>query len=412
MKNLTAPWDPRRLGLSPEVWRVELGALINATGTGFVIPFTVIYLHVVRGLSLAAAGVAVALIGGAGAVGGPIAGSLSDRYGARRVLIGALVVAAAGYGLFPVIHDAWQAYGIAALAGFGVGAFYPSHDSLLAVLTAGSSRSVAFSLERTVANIGYGLGAAIAGVIASTKSAGTFDTLFLINAASSLLFAAMLIRLPTTCPAERNESPSGSYHQALKDRELIELLIINILLITGGYAIFEVLTPPYVANVSHVSTRAIGAFFLIGTWLIVGLQIPAARILSLSPHKPLIAALAGLWAASLLLIRVAGTTTGTLAVAIIALAFVLFTVGETLQATAISPLAASLAPEHLQGRYLALLSFTWEFGLFAGPAIGGYVLARSPTALWAGAALACLTAGAIAMRKTSSRGSGSPGKDD
>jgi low temperature requirement protein LtrA len=41
----------------------------------------------------------------------------------------------------------------------------------------------------------------------------------------------------------------------------------------------------------------------------------------------------------------------------------------------------------------------WEFGLFAGPAIGGYLLARSPTALWAGAALACLIAGAIALRE-------------
>src|SRR5206468_22188 len=51
-------------------------------------------------------------------------------------------------------------------------------------------------------------------------------------------------------------------------------------------------------------------------------------------------------------------------------------------------------PEHLLGRYMALRTSAWQVGFLAGPAIGSFLLARSPTGLWLGATAACAAAAA------------------
>jgi hypothetical protein len=51
--------------LNPElplaVWVIEIGGAVNAVGSGMIMPFNLIYLHNVRGISLAAAGAAFAV---------------------------------------------------------------------------------------------------------------------------------------------------------------------------------------------------------------------------------------------------------------------------------------------------------------------------------------------------------------
>src|SRR5262249_15997543 len=71
------------LGLSRELWLVQIGILLNALGWGAVLPFEVIYLHEGRGFSLETAGVVVG--GRAPAAVGPTArpGAAVHRSSAR-----------------------------------------------------------------------------------------------------------------------------------------------------------------------------------------------------------------------------------------------------------------------------------------------------------------------------------------
>ena len=59
----------RRLdpNLPRQVWLVQAGGVVNSLGNGIVLPFVVIYLHNVRGISFAEAGLALAFGGVAGA---------------------------------------------------------------------------------------------------------------------------------------------------------------------------------------------------------------------------------------------------------------------------------------------------------------------------------------------------------
>jgi len=109
--------------LPRDVWVLQIGGLLNAFGNGIVVPFLIIYLHNVRGVSLSAAG-AVAAVNSAGAlVSGFLAGTLSDRIGPRRVLMGALLVMATSIAFFPLIRSAWDAFALSVVLGFGSGAF-------------------------------------------------------------------------------------------------------------------------------------------------------------------------------------------------------------------------------------------------------------------------------------------------
>jgi MFS family permease len=387
-------WDPRRLGLPRVVWRLELGALVNSLGTGFVFPFSVIYFHNIRGFSLGTAGLIVAVVsGGTGIISGPVAGALTDRLSARAVLLVSLGLMAVGYTLFPFVRTPWQALVAAVVAGAGNGAFYPSQASLLASLSPATARHIAFSVQRTVYNLGSGIGGLLGGLIASISSAGSFDVLFFINAATFVLYMVVLTRITSPGPAPGSQGVRR-YRAVLRDRPFLGILLVNAALITFGYAIFETLTPVYSRNYAGVSETAIGIFFLINTWLIVVLQMPIARAIEGRRRMHMVLILAVSWSSGMLMVLAAGSwLSGATAAVLIGAAFVLFSVGESVQGTVVSPMAADLAPRHLEGRYMALVSFTWQLGLAVGPATGGFLLGASPVALWGGAAVVCLLAG-------------------
>ena len=69
---------------------------IQTLGRGLTLPFTLIYLHEVRGFDLGLSGTLMALIAIVGLlVTGP-AGALTDRFGARSVLLTGIVAMIAG----------------------------------------------------------------------------------------------------------------------------------------------------------------------------------------------------------------------------------------------------------------------------------------------------------------------------
>jgi hypothetical protein len=73
--------DPR---LPRSVWILNLGGLANAVGNGLAFPFLVIYLHNVRGFSLATAGLVLATTGAVSLLCGPAIGVSSTGSGDGR----------------------------------------------------------------------------------------------------------------------------------------------------------------------------------------------------------------------------------------------------------------------------------------------------------------------------------------
>jgi len=128
-------------------WLVLGGDALSAAGSGLTLPFLLVYLHQVRGISYGLAGLAVSTLAFAAIFGNLLGGALTDRFGARQALIGGLVVSAAGPSAMAFAHSPWQAFTAAALIGFGAGIIWPCQDALLAQLLHADQRSAGFSVR-------------------------------------------------------------------------------------------------------------------------------------------------------------------------------------------------------------------------------------------------------------------------
>ncbi|MDH5280994.1 MAG: MFS transporter, partial [Thermoleophilia bacterium] len=107
--------------LPRSVATLQVGGLVNAFGNGIVLPFMFIYLHNVRGISLAVAGLIVAAHALFSIVAGPIFGSQIDRFGGKNTLALSLGILTVGYAAYPLVHKPWQGFAVAAISGIGVG---------------------------------------------------------------------------------------------------------------------------------------------------------------------------------------------------------------------------------------------------------------------------------------------------
>jgi MFS family permease len=379
------------------VWALEAGGLINAFGNGFVYPFLFIYLHNVRGFSLGTSGLIVGTNAAVALLAGTPGGAASDRFGARRMLAASLALLATAFALFPLVREPWHAFCLAALVGLANGFFWPSYHALLAAITPAERRHAGYSLQRVSANLGFGVGGALAGLIAASARPSTFTILFLVDAVTYGAFLVLLAIVPSGRPREQREESRGGYRAVLRDRAFLAVLGLNIAFVTAGYAQLETL-PVFAKNQTHVSERAIGVVFLVNSVVIVLAQLPVTRLVESRRRMAMLALMTTVWAAAWLLVFGAGLwLTAASAAVLIVIAGAVFAIGECLQGATQQALIADLAPDRLRGRYMALSTNSWSIGWIAGPVLGAFILQHWPLALWPLAAGACLAAGAAAL---------------
>ena len=382
--------DPR---LPRSVWTMEVGGLANAFGNGLAFPFLFIYLHNVRGFGLDTVGLIVAASALAGIATIPLSGTIVDRFGGRRVLAASLVLLAVGYGLLPLVREPWHALVLMAVGGVGNGAFWPSQSTLLAGLTPPERRHAAYALQRVSRNLGIGLGGLAGGLIATTESASSYTVLFGLDAVTFLVFVAVLTRVPDPPLPRHDGEPAGRYLEVLRDRVFLGVVGLNALFVAAGYAVFELL-PVYAKNEAGVSESAIGAIFFVNTLAIVLGQLPLVKLLEGRRRMRALTLMTLIWAGAWLIVLAGGLWFEAAAAALVfGVGAIVFGVGECFHGPNQGALVADLAPERVRGRYMAFSTLSWEVGFAIGPAVGGFVLDRSPNALWLLAATVCLVAG-------------------
>jgi MFS family permease len=324
-------------------------------------------------------------MGASGLVAGLGIGSIVDRVGARRTLAAALGVLAVGYGLFPLVHEPWQAFVAALLVGTGGGGFWPAQLTLLGRLVPGERRHAAWGLQRGLMNLGLGVGGLTGGLIARTDAPDTFTALFLVNVASSVVYAFVLtgVSIPSPAPGAAGTGRArGGYRAVLRHRPFLALVTLNVMLIAVGNAQLELL-PVFAKNEAGVSETAIGLVFLAAMLALVVFQLPVAKALEGRSRMRALALAPALWAAAWVIVEMGGAWLEAGAAALVfAGAATLYGLGECFHGPNYGPLVADLAPPGLEGRYWALSSGSWELGYVVGPAVGGFVLAAAPLALW------------------------------
>jgi MFS family permease len=391
--------NPRLPG---QVWLLQIGGLTNSFGNGLALPFLVIYLHDVRGFSLGTAGLIVAISSAGQVAAGVFAGPLIDRFGAKRVLATGLVLQAIGYGLLPLVRQPWEAFVLVGLEGAGSAGFWPSQSTLISRLTPAARRHAAFAQQRVTMNLGIGLGGLVAGSIALVGDPTTFTVLFVLDALTFLAYVGVLafIHDPGVDPSEVGDTPA-SYRAVLRHKTFLGLWTLNFLFVFAGYSLFNLL-PVFARDESGLSERQIGAIFFVNTAVIVLAQLPLTRWIEGRRRMRALALMPLLWAVAWLLVDGAGywLTAGS-AFAVIAFAAMILGIGECFHGPAHQALVSDIGPPSLRGRYFAVHSLSWGLAGTLGPALGGFILAAAPFALWPLASAVCLVsvAGVLAIER-------------
>ena len=359
--------------LPRQAWVVLSGDSLSAVGTGLTLPFFVVYLHRVRGLDLEVATLALSALALASLVGNVLSGVLTDSIGARRTLVLGLAGSAAGTAWFGFVSSVWQAFAAAALIGLGNATSWPAQDALLAAAVPVARRSSAFSLRHATLNLGFGIGAVGAAVIASFSSVRSFEVLYVLDAATFAAFALLLVSLRGIGErvAARSAAERAGYRAVLCDRVLLRIWVLAALLTVVGYAQYNAAFAAFASSTGGLSSHALAVAFAVNMFAVALLQLPVLHAL-LGRRRTSSLALAfasiGLsWAVAVL----AGRLSSFAAIVAFALAMGIFAVGETLISPTLAPMVNDIAPDRLRGRYNGMYTLALTVGFVVGPALAG-----------------------------------------
>ena len=254
-------------GLSRNTWLLSVVMLINRSGT-MVIPFMTIYLtRPAMGYSIGQAGAVVGVFGLGAVCGGWLGGRLTDRIGFHRVQYMAL----AGGGILFMVLGQVRSYPLICLCTFALSivneSFRPANSTAIAVYSKEDNRTRSYSLNRLATNLGWAVGGAIGGILASIN----FHLLFWVDGGTNLL-AMLLLRFflghsaePGVAKTETAAAePVGSPY---RDKIYLGFLACTIVFAACFFQLFSVL-PVFYKTALHMPEYMIGLLMTMNGLLI------------------------------------------------------------------------------------------------------------------------------------------------
>ncbi|MCO5259068.1 MAG: MFS transporter [Crocinitomicaceae bacterium] len=160
-------------GLSVESWMLSLVMLINRTG-GMVIPFLTVYLTSVLGFKTDQAGLAMSFFGVGSLLGSILGGWLTDRIGAFYVQFFTLILSAPLFVLLSHITEPHEVYLTIFILSTIYESFRPANSAAITSYAKKGNITRSFSLNRLAINLGFSMGPALGGFLATFSYAWLF----------------------------------------------------------------------------------------------------------------------------------------------------------------------------------------------------------------------------------------------
>ncbi|QTX06204.1 MFS transporter [Agromyces archimandritae] len=379
--------------------------VITTFGRGLTLPFTIIYLSEVRGFDLGFSGLLMSLIAVTGLIVTAPSGALTDRFGARAVLLASLVSMIAGCTLLAYATHPLTATIAVCLIGVNFGASWPANNALIAHVVDGELRQRYFGVNFALVNLGIGFGGIIGGLFIDVADPFTFTLIFLIDAVSCFVPIALLLgplRRVHTVPAPvEGEGPAASvgYLHLLRQPAVRWMTLLSFLAVFVGYGQFEAGFPAYARGVAEVSTQTIGFAFAVNTAVIVLLQFTVLNRIAGHRRTRVLIVMALIWTVSWMLLGTAGLLPGSWAAVAGVLAFTgVFAFGETLMQPSIPAIVNDLADDRSRGRANAVNSASFQAGAILGPVVAGLLLDHGLSGIYIAVMVAgCLGVAVLAL---------------
>jgi MFS family permease len=376
----------RRLGdVQPHLRTLFLVSLVEAMGRGVFLSGNIVFFTLYAGLEARQVALGVSAAAVAGLVASVVMGMLADRVGARRLLTALLLLQAVGFALYPFTRTPAAFYLVIVAVGFLEWGMQPTKGAVVSAIVAPDERVRTQAQMRTIFNVGFSLGSALATVAALGRSA-----LVLIPATTALMMLAAAVttrRLPNEGRGIAVDHAERRF-EALRDRRFVVIVALSTVQ-AAHVTVLMVALPLWVLQRTDLPHAVLPLNLIVNTAVVIVFQVRASRGTQTVLGAARTARTSTWWLASACgLAALTATTAPALAGAALILCVVALSIAEIMQAAAGWGLAYGLAPEHAQGEYLGTFGLHVATQSVVGPlAISGMVLTGG---VWGWGALAAV----------------------
>jgi MFS family permease len=365
----------------PRSVRVLFAAtLINRAGT-MVVPYLALYMTQGVRAGAEAAGTVLAAYGCGAIVAPTAAGWLVDRIGAPVVMSGSLLGSGALLLCYPLApHDVPTLVALTFALSLVAEGYRPASLALVADTVPAVQRKAAFAVIRFAINLGMSIGPAVGGLLA----ASSFQSLFYIDGATSLVAGALLAAARWS-EAAQGGSVASTGHAASPSpmrppRGTFARFLVAAFLLALVFFQFESSLPLFMVRDVHSSEAVYGALIGLNAVIIIFAEIPLNLKMTAWSH-PRSMALGAFFCAVGFGVLALGKN-----VPLVVASVPLWTIGEMIVLPATSAFVSDLAPAGRSGSFMGLYTTAFGLGFAVGPFIGIYALEHFGSGvLWASA---------------------------
>ncbi|WP_328495182.1 MFS transporter [Streptomyces sp. NBC_00414] len=267
---------------------LALAQLSNSVGDGAYFVTSALYFTHVVGLAPARVGLGLTIAWAVGSVVGVPLGRLADRRGPRGTAVLLALATSVAVASFLVVRG-FVPFVLAACAyATAQSGLAAARQALLAGLVSRQERTGLLAHLQSTLNAGLAVGAGLGGLALHAGSRAAYLGVFALDAASFLLCAAVLLRLPavdgTHARVEAVKGPGrwrGRGHGrgapgVLRDRPYAVVALLNTVLLLR-MPLLSLGVPLWIAERTEAPTWVVSALFVLNTGAVMLFQVRTAR---------------------------------------------------------------------------------------------------------------------------------------
>lgn len=370
-------------GLSRKTWYLSIVMLINRSGT-MVVPFMTIYATQKLHFSITQAGFIMSLFGLGAIVGAFLGGRITDKFGFYPMQIAALLLG----GTMFIVTGYMLTYASLCISAFILSvcneSFRPANATAIAFYSKEENRTRSYSLNRLAINLGWALGGALGGFLATIN----YHLLFWVDGCTNIAAAFLLLKL---LPYVKSGSRHIDHKEVIKkpayrDHIYILFLMLVTLFATCFFHLFTIL-PVFYKTKWFLNEQFIGILMALNGVIIVLIEM--VLIYKLEGRKSNTSYIQR----GVLLVGVGYALINILPVAAWCAIFsmIVITLGEIFSMPFMNSFWISRASVNNRGQYASMYTIAWSIAQIAAPMLGSQVAANiNYTTLWWLIAAVCL----------------------
>jgi MFS family permease len=319
------------------------------------------------GLSPAQVGIGLTIAGLCGLLAGIPAGHLGDIRGPRNVLVGLALAEGAGVAAYALVHGFLAFVLVASVVTTVDRSANAVRSGMIAAMGAPGDRVRLRAYLRAVTNVGITIGAPIGGLALVADTHTAYLTVILVNAATFVLAALLILRVPPVPP--RPHTGDGPRLAVLRDRPFLLVAVVHAFLALH-FALLDVALPLWIVHRTEAPKWLVAVLLLMNTVTVVAFQVRASRGVETVAQGAVALRRAGIvLAVACVIFAMSGGASAPVAVTLLLVATLVHVTGELLQSAGGWAISFGLAPEDRQGEYQGLFSTGFAATSMLAPAV-------------------------------------------